>query len=191
MSTAGRARWDERHRERNVPGEPEPFLLEMLPLMPCGLALDVAAGRGRNSLALARAGMKVVALDYAETGLRVLMQAARPQGLPIWPVVADATAFAFGEKRYDVIINVNFLEREIFEPLKAALKIGGVLLVDTFTVGQAALGHPREPRFLLGRYELMELLSGMDILRYREGLVTYPDGTRASRASALASRRKR
>lgn len=88
-------------------------------------------------------------------------------------------------------MNVNFLERELFEPFKTALKAGGILLVDTFMVGQAALGHPREPRFLLGRYELMELLSGMEILRYREGLVTYPNGTRASRASAVASRRKR
>ncbi len=191
MTTAERARWDERHRERHVPGEPEPFLLEMLPLLPRGLALDVAAGSGRNSLVLARAGMKVVALDYSEAGLRTLTHSARPQGLAVWPVVADATSFAFGENRYDLIVNVNFLERELFEPFKTALKAGGILLVDTFMVGQAALGHPREPRFLLGRYELMELLSGMEILRYREGLVTYPNGTRASRASAVASRRKR
>ena len=192
MSTAGRARWDERHRERRVPGEPEPFLVEMLPLLPRGLTLDVAAGRGRNSLALARAGMKVVALDYSEAGLRTLIHSARPQGLAVWPVVADATNFAFGENRYDLIVNVNFLERELFEPFKTALKAGGMLLVDTFTVGQAALGHhPREPRFLLGQYELMELLSGMEILCYREGLVTYPDGTRASRASAVAARRTR
>ncbi len=190
MTTDERTQWDERHRERHVPGEPEPFLLEMLSILPRGLTLDVAAGTGRNSLVLARAGMKVVALDYSEVGLRTLTRSARPQGLPIWPVVADATSFPLGERRYDLIVNINFLERELFEPFKAALKPGGTILVDTFMVGQTALGHPREPRFLLGRYELMELLSGMEVLRYREGLVTYPNGTKASRASAVAITRK-
>ena len=191
MITEERARWDERHRERHVPGEPEPFLLEMLSLLPRGLALDVAAGQ-RTQQPGAGAGRNEGRRARLLRGrLRTLTHSARPQGLAIWPVVADATSFAFGENRYDLIVNVNFLERELFEPFKTALKAGGILLVDTFMVGQAALGHPREPRFLLGRYELMELLSGMEILRYREGLVTYPNGTRASRASAVASRRKR
>ncbi len=190
MTADDRADWDERHRERHVPGEPEPFLLEMLPLLPRGMTLDMAAGRGRNSLVLARTGRTVVALDYSETGLRMLTQSARPQGLPIWPVVADAASFPLGERRYDAIVNINFLERELFGAFKAALKEGGVLLVDTFMVGQAALGHPRDPRFLLGRYELMELLEGIEVLRYREGLVTYPNGTKASRASAVARRNR-
>jgi tellurite methyltransferase len=191
MNPDERAAWEERHRGRDVPGEPEPFLIEMLPLMPRGLALDVAAGRGRHSLVLARAGIRVAALDYSETGLRSLLNSARPQGLPIWPVVADAMNFPLGRERYDLIVNVNFLERELFAAFKTALRAGGMLLVDTFLVDQAALGHPRDPRYLLGRYELTELLAGLEILRYREGIVTYPNGTRAARAAALGLRRNR
>ena len=41
-------------------------------LLQRGLALDVAAGTGRHSLLLARAGFKVVAIDYAEPALRAL-----------------------------------------------------------------------------------------------------------------------
>ena len=63
MSEAGHADWDERHRGKPA-GEAEPFLVEMLARIPRGVALDVAAGRGRNALALARAGMQVVAVDY-------------------------------------------------------------------------------------------------------------------------------
>ena len=58
MNPVGRVEWDRRHRGE-LPGEPEPFVLEMLPHLPRGLALDVAAGRGRHSLLLARAGMRI------------------------------------------------------------------------------------------------------------------------------------
>jgi SAM-dependent methyltransferase len=161
----------------------------MLPLMPRGLALDVAAGRGRNSMALARAGFRVVALDQSEAGLRTLAAASQAERLPICPVAADIMSFSIGVERYDAIVNVNFLERELFPLFKRGLKIGGVLLVDTFLIDQAELGHPRNPRFLLQHNELRGLLSGLELLRYREGIVEYEGGTKAWRASALAERR--
>ena len=45
MSSDRRAYWNERHREGTA-GAPEPTLVEMLPLMPRGLTLDIAAGLG-------------------------------------------------------------------------------------------------------------------------------------------------
>lgn len=169
---------------------PEPFVVEMLPLTPRGLALDVAAGCGRHSLLMAREGMRVVAVDRSEADLQLLQEAGRKEHLALWSVVADLTSCPILAGRYDAIVNVNFLERGLFPALKRALKIGGVLIVDTFLVDQAALGHPRNPRYLLDRYELMELLSGLEVLRYREGLTVYADGGKAWRASALASRRE-
>ena len=59
------------------PGEAEPFLVEMLARIPRGVALDVAAGRGRNALALARVGMQVVAVDYSVEAMRLLAATAR------------------------------------------------------------------------------------------------------------------
>jgi len=64
-----------------------------------------------------------------------------------------------------------------------------MLLVDTFLVDQAEHRPPRDPRFLLGHYELRELVAGMELLRYRGGLMVYPDATRAWRAGAVARRR--
>jgi hypothetical protein len=63
-----------------------------------------------------------------------------------------------------------------------------MLLFDTFLIDQAAVGHPRNPRFLLEHYELRDLLSDMELIRYREGIVDYGGGKKAWRAIALARR---
>ncbi|HEY6418051.1 MAG TPA: class I SAM-dependent methyltransferase [Candidatus Binataceae bacterium] len=185
MST--RADWDERNRGK-PPGAPEPFLLEVIPMLPRGLALDVAAARGRNALAMARAGIRVVAVDYSVAGLHALAANARAERLPVFPVVADFGSFQIADDAFDAIVNINYLDRALFPAFARGLKRGGVLLADTFLIDQAATGHPRNPDFMLQHYELRDLLAGLEILRYREGLTIYPDGTSAWRASALARR---
>jgi len=161
----------------------------MLPMLPAGgLVLDIAAGRGRNSIPLARTGMRVVAADFSEAAMRVLSGVARAEHLAIWPVLADFDKFAFRDQGFDAIINVNFLDRELFPRFARALKPGGILLAETFLIDQAEVGHPRNPRFMLKHYELRGLVGSLELLRYREGLVAYPDGTRAWRAAAVAKR---
>jgi len=183
-----RALWEERHRGK-PPGAAEPFLVEVLPLLPHGLALDIAAGRGRNSLAMARAGMKVIAADYSREALSVMAAAAREENLPIWPVVVDLDRCTGMPTNFDVVVNINFLSRRLFPVLIGALKPGGFLVADTFLVDQAESGHPHDRRFLLKHFELRRLLAGLELIRYREGITEYPDGVRAWRASALARRR--
>ncbi|HKN13627.1 MAG TPA: class I SAM-dependent methyltransferase [Candidatus Binatus sp.] len=92
MSEPRRAEWDERHRDKPA-GEAEPFLTAMLARIPRGDALDVAAGRGRNALALARAGMRVVAVDFSSEAMRLLAATARAARVAIWPVVANLDSF--------------------------------------------------------------------------------------------------
>jgi tellurite methyltransferase len=184
-----RREWEERQRTSSAPRAPEPSVVEMLNLPSRGLALDVAAGTGRHSLILAHAGFKVVAIDYAEPALRILQSLARAQRLPVWPLAADLTTFPLPRGRFDTILNLNFLDRALVPRLIDALRPGGAMLFDTFLIDQAATGHPRNPDFLLQHYELREMLSGMDLVRYREGLVVYPDGKSAWRAAALAIRR--
>jgi len=189
MSAIGKAEWEARFRARESPGAPEPAVVEMMPLLARGLALDVAAGSGRHSLLLARSGFRVVAIDYAEAGLRVMQASARADRLAIWPIMADLGNFPLPRQRFDAVLNVNFLDRALVPRLIASLKPAGAIFFDTFLVDQAEIGHPRNPDFLLRHYELREMLAGMELARYREGLVTYLDGGRAWRASALAIRR--
>ena len=84
--------WNDRHRDQPI-GAPEPFLAEMLSRIPRGIALDVAAGRGRNALAMARAGIRVVAVDFSIEAMRALAAIARAERLPVWPVVANLDNF--------------------------------------------------------------------------------------------------
>jgi tellurite methyltransferase len=180
--------WEERNRLADI-GEAEPSVIEFQPLMPRGRALDIAAGKGRNSILLARGGINVVAVDWSKNALSSLALIARKDTLPIDPIMADLEeSLPFRPESFDIVLNVNFLVRGLFPTLKKVLRTGGVLLFDTFLIDQAASGHPRDPRFLLGHYELSDLLSDMELIRYREGIVDYGGAKRAWRATALARR---
>jgi SAM-dependent methyltransferase len=162
----------------------------MLARIPRGVALDVAAGRGRNSLLLARAGLRVVAVDFSAEAMRLLAATARAERFAIWPVLANLDNFHLKDESLDAIVNINFLDRALFPKFERALRPNGILIADTFLVDQAAIGHPRDPRFMLARGELRALAGGLEIEEYREGLVTYPNSDHAWRASILARRRK-
>ncbi len=190
MSDARRESWERRHRETRA-GAPEPSVAEMIAMSPRGRTLDLAAGTGRNALALARAGRAVVAADYSGAALAEIARAAAAEALRIEPVMADLTAgLPFREARFDAALNVNFLERALIPEIIRVLRPGGALLFDTFLIDEAGAGHPRDPRFTLGHYELRGLLGAMELMRYREGLVEYASGRRVWRATALARRRE-
>ena len=105
-------------------------------------------------------------------------------------MLADFDRFALRDRSFDAIVNVNFLDRALFPAFARALKPGGILLAETFLIDQAEIGHPKDPRFLLKHYELREMLAGLELLRYREGLVAlYTDGSQAWRAGAVARRK--
>lgn len=185
-----RTEWEQGHRGKTVDAAPEPFLIEVMDLIPRGLALDIASGRGRHAIALARRGFRVVAVDYSSEAIRMLATAASIERLPVFPIVADVASLPARRGAFDAAVNINFLDRALFPSFIEALKIGGVMLAETFLVDQAEIGHPRNPDFLLKHGELRELLAGMEMLRFREGMVTYADGSHAWRASALARKRR-
>jgi tellurite methyltransferase len=189
MNREDQRKWEARLRD-GAPGIAEPSLIEMLPLIRPGLALDIAAGTGRNAIALAQAGFRVIGADFSRTAMRTLADNARAAALPIAPIIADLEgALPFHPASFDTVVNISFLDRGLVPHLKSLLRVGGLLFFDTFLIDQAALGHPRDPRFLLRHYELREMLSDMELINYREGLVLYTAEKRAWRATALAQRR--
>ena len=64
---------------------------------------------------------------------------------------------------------VHYLHRPLFPPLLAALRPGGVLVYETFTIAQAARGKPTNPDFLLRPGELRDLVGSLELLAWREG----------------------
>lgn len=126
---------------------PNWLLTEYADLLPtAGLALDAAAGVGINSIFLAQRGMRVVALDIAETALDLLNRRAYLARLPIATAVCDLSHPWLPPNRFDCIINFNFLERATFATYRHALRPGGTLVFSTFV--QPTAQHSSEPFFL-------------------------------------------
>lgn len=139
---------------------------------PGGRALDVACGRGRHALLLASAGLRVDAVDRDVEKINALAADAAQLGLPITARVADLEAPEGepGHGPYDLIVVIHYLHRPLFPALRRALRPGGVLLYETFTVDQAPRGSPSNPDYLLRHGELEDLVSPLEVLRRRDGL---------------------
>jgi hypothetical protein len=83
----------------------------------------------------------------------------------------------------------HFLFRPLAATIAAALRPGGLLLYETFTLEQAALEWgPSNPEFLLAPGELPTLFSSLEILDHWEGRTA---GERPSALARLAARRRR
>jgi tellurite methyltransferase len=166
-------RWDEKHVAGHSEDSPSSFLREVLDssawTVEPGRALDVATGKGRNAVFLAEHGFKVDAMDISAVALEEARKTAQAKKLNINFIVADLDHADLPEAAYDLIVNFNFLERALIPKMKAALKPGGHIVFETFLIDQKELGHPRNPAYLLGHNELLELFSGFRVLYYREG----------------------
>jgi 2-polyprenyl-3-methyl-5-hydroxy-6-metoxy-1,4-benzoquinol methylase len=137
-----------------------------------GHVLDVACGRGRIALSLARSGLQVRAIDRDANAIGELRAEADRLGLPIETDVVDLETDpppSLGDSLYDMIVVVNYLHRPLMPMLRAAVKPGGRIFYETFTTRQAERGKPRNPAFLLKEGELQELMAPFVILRSREG----------------------
>ena len=181
--------WNARWRDKS--GElaaPDPWLVKVLPLLPVGATLDVACGRGRNSLFLAEQGHHVTAVDSSEEGLAQLSDTAQERGLTIETLSVDLEAApALPPLAFDLVIDFFYLHRPLFPALTASLRPGGILVVRTFSSAGNFPGRPRHPEFVLGPGELPAIFKGWDILLHEEGLE--PSSKGGSLAGIVARRR--
>jgi rhodanese-related sulfurtransferase len=169
----GMCRWGgpREHAAAAIAG-PSSWLLESADLLPRGgRVLDVACGRGRHALLLAAAGFPVVAVDRRPAVIDALNHLAERLDLPLRAEVLDLeTGTAdLGTEAYDVVLVFRYLHRPLFPAIVRALRPGGLLLYETFTVEQARRGRPREPEFLLEPGELSTRIAPLEVLRAREG----------------------
>jgi SAM-dependent methyltransferase len=134
-------------------------------------ALDVACGRGRHALWLARRGVQVRAVDRDASAVAALARTAAVEGLSITAVVEDLERpdVDLGRGEYDLIVVVHYLHRPLFHALIDALRPGGLLLYETFTRAQRRRGKPTNPDFLLEPGELVRLTGTLTLLDQREG----------------------
>ncbi len=178
-----RIKWDGKYSESpDVFGRgPAEWLLRCYPLIERHLnlpakALDIAAGQGRNSLALARRGFEVLALDISPVGLAQLQNRADESGLPVNTVYSAVQDWSWPENEFDLVADFFFLERPVLGRIARTCRPGGLVCFEAYTVAQlnAPVG-PKCPReYLLEPGELPSLFPGFETLDQREGEL--PDG---------------
>jgi SAM-dependent methyltransferase len=174
-----------------MPDEPAALLVEYLPLLPkAGKALDIAMGAGRNALYLACLGFWVTAIDLSAVAVERCRQKAERLRLPIEALVADLEHYPLPIEEYDLIINFYYLQRSLAPQIVAALKPGGMLVFETYTVDQLQFGWgPKSPDHLLRPGELQEMFAELETLLYHEGIIQGDRGPKA--VAQLIARKER
>ena len=134
-------------------------------------ALDVACGDGRNARLLAELGFAVDAVDVSDVAIGALRAAAAERDLRVQARVADLEHDALPARAYDVVVCMNYLQRDLFGALAAALRPGGLLVVETFARAHIEeLGRDFNPAYVLERNELLRAFAGLYVRHYREGV---------------------
>ena len=170
MSEADRESWNARHAEAAGPGDPAPFLVGLDPVLPRqGRALDVAGGRGRHALWLARRGLATTLVDVSDVALFAAADEARAAGLALETLRIDLERSPLPPGPWDVIASFYFLQRRLFAAYGGALAPGGWVVVAHPTRTNLTRHARPGPEHLLDDGELPGLVTGVDVVSYEEG----------------------
>jgi SAM-dependent methyltransferase len=126
-------------------------------IAPGGRVLDLACGGGRHALYLAALGHQVVAVDR-ELSLAPVVR--NTPGIDWRQADLEGSAWPFPGETFHGVVVTNYLHRPLFDLLVDSLEPDGVLIYETFTLGQAKYGRPRNPAHLLLPGELLEMARG-------------------------------
>jgi SAM-dependent methyltransferase len=151
-----------------------------------GRALDLAAGGGRHTRLLLDMGLRVTAVDRDVAELRGLAgPACDIREVDLETGDPSQVIAGFGGA-YDGIVVTNYLHRPLLRPLATALGAGGVLIYETFMVGNERFGRPRNPDFLLRPGELLDAFAMLTVAAFEQGEVARPRPAMVQRIAAVA-----
>jgi SAM-dependent methyltransferase len=164
---------------------PSAWVRRFLPLIrPGGLVLDLAAGTGRHTRLLRGEGFAVVAVDRDVAALGAAF-AADPGCRIIACDLEDGGPWPLGAG-YDGIVVTNYLHRPLLLDIAAALAPGGVLIYETFMLGNERFGKPSNPDFLLRPGELLDAYAGrLAVVAFEQGIVESPRPAAIERIAAV------
>jgi SAM-dependent methyltransferase len=138
-----------------------------------GPVVDIACGGGRHGRLFLERGHPVVFADRDVSGVTDL--AGHP-GVEI--IAADfegGDAWPLAGRHFAGVVVTNYLWRPILPRIIDLVGAGGLLLYETFALGNEAYGRPRNPDFLLRPGELFEAVRGkLSVLAYEQCVVTDP-----------------
>jgi SAM-dependent methyltransferase len=164
-------------------GIPSPWVLRWCALVPNGAhVLDLACGAGRHARLFAARGARVTAVDR---DAEVLAGLAGIRGVRTLQADLEAAPWPFDAETFDAIVVTNYLHRPLLPEIVVALAPGGVLLYETFMVGNERFGRPSNPSFLLAPGELLTVAGALAVLGFEQGEVQRPQPAVVQRLCAL------
>jgi SAM-dependent methyltransferase len=150
---------------------PSDWIRRWTHLVPPGApVLDVACGGGRHLRWFHDRGHPVAGIDRAPEAL----SAAREFGEAIDADLENGSAWPLPRRQFGAVIVTNYLWRPIFAALQDSVAPGGVLLYETFALGNETVGRPARPEFLLAPGELLRLVDRLRIVAYEDGFLEQP-----------------
>ncbi len=176
----------ENHRHPG-PSEPSEWVLRFAALVPPGGAvLDVACGRGRHGRMFRDRGHAVTFVDRDVTGVADLTGAADAE--IVEADLESGRGWPFAGRRFAGIVVTNYLWRPLLPHLVAAVAPGGVLIYETFGLGNEAYTRPRNPDHLLHPGELLEAVGGrLQVVAFEAGIRRDPKARVVQRIVAIDS----
>ncbi len=149
-------------------------------IAPGAPVLDVACGSGRHLRWLAAQGHPVTGVDRDAAALAQLAGASAGAGSGACELIeADIEhgPWPLAGRNFGAVLVTNYLWRPLLPVLLGSVASGGVLIYETFAVGNETVGRPARADFLLRPGELLALCGGPDwrVVAYEDGFLSAPD----------------
>lgn len=162
--------------------QPSAWVRRFAPLVPDrGAVLDLACGYGRHARFLEAGGWRVTAVDRDAGAL-----AGLGPGIEAFQADLETGAWPLAGRRFEGIVVANYLHRPLFPRLVEALAEGGVLIYETFMLGNERFGRPSNSAFLLRPNELLEAFGGaLQVVAFEQGEVAQPGPAMVQRLCAV------
>ena len=182
--------WNERYSaEEYIYGtEPNAFLVEMVKGRKAGKALDVGMGQGRNAIWLAQQGWDATGFDPAERAVAQAGETAKKLGVSITTEIKGAETFAFGERRWDLIVLSYVSFREIAATVSLALRPGGIVVIEGFH-RDATKGNSIGGGVVFDTAEIPGLFRDLRVVRYQEPMAVTDFGKLKARVVQFCAER--
>jgi SAM-dependent methyltransferase len=139
-------------------------------LVPAGGAvLDVACGYGRHMRWFSAQGHPVTGVDRSEEAIAAVAGLGEA-------VLADIEngPWPFTGRTFDGVLVTNYLWRPLLATIVQSVAPGGVLIYETFAVGNETVGKPSRPDFLLQPGELLRACQDLHVVAYEHGFLDGP-----------------
>lgn len=154
--------------QNSGPTPASPWVARFVPkIAKGGKVLDLACGRGRHCRLLLAQGYDVLAIDKNTNYISDLNGNCEILTMDLEAPGADPLA----GRSFAGIVVTNYLHRPLLARLPEALAPGGILIYETFALGNERFGKPSNPDHLLKPGELLEAVRGRLRVRAYEDLI--------------------